>query len=228
MIPNTEAFRVGLGNATVALYRNGTKVNYASIPTNGAGQSVNITDPGPLQVGVTYTYKVTEDDAAGNISPFSGGLSITIQTPAPPAPVLDPNADSSNGQTQNPQVTNFNNSKGNPPLFDVSATGVPATSTVELFRTGPNGTVLVNTRIGPGTIADINANNGTIPDGTYTYTLDLVDQSLNHSPASQGLVVQILTVAPTPTLSLDPSTDSCASRTTTRPRSPARPSRSAT
>ena len=63
-------------NATLSLFRNGVVVSTVS---SGAGGTVAIGDSGPLLDG-TYLYSASLVDVAGNLSPPSGSLTVTIGT----------------------------------------------------------------------------------------------------------------------------------------------------
>jgi subtilisin-like proprotein convertase family protein len=179
--------------ATLTLFRNGTSVATLFSATGG---TVPIQDPGPLTAG-TYTYTASQGDAAGNTSPTSGALQITIITGpvtfTPGIPHLQAASDS--GASNSDDVTNITN-----PIFDEAP--VEFGMTVQLLRNG----VVVASRGGPGPIQDP----GPVqPDGVYSYTAREIDIAGNTGPQSAALLVTIDTKTNTPgTPTLDPSTDS--------------------
>ena len=106
---------------------------------------------------------------------------VVIDSTPPVTPALTLDAGSVTGGI--PNNTQDNNSNKYPaPTFDV--TNVEPNATVSLYRNG----VLVNTLVqgsttGPATvmITDTNAGNGTIANGTYTYTV--IQSDLAGNPA---------------------------------------------
>ena len=184
--------------ATVNLYRNGTVVASLVSTTGGA---ITITDPGPVPDG-TYTYLVQQVTRAGNVSPNSVQVILTIQTaiPATPSLVLDPASDSGN---KGDNITNVTS-----PYFDAS--GVVPGSTLSLYRNGLNVNTLTNVVLntnGQVLIQDP----GPLTNGNYTYTAQQTTLAGNTSVLGAGLTITINTAPPviptTPVLNLDPSTD---------------------
>jgi subtilisin-like proprotein convertase family protein len=166
--------------ATVDLYRKAAGAldsTYQKISTRtGNGP---ITDPGPLADG-TYVYSLIETDAAGNLSPRSAVLSVTINT-APPdtpgAPDLQAASDTpllnapgyTAGTTDTDNVTSLRTLK-----FDIIAAGQSAT--IRLLRNG----VIVATAAG---------NTGVLQgDGSYRYTMtDTVTTDGSYNYTSQAV-----------------------------------------
>jgi hypothetical protein len=186
-------------NATLELLRDGVVVTTINFTPGG---TVPIQDNGPGGAGVpsgVHTYQAIQVDVAGNTSPISGSLQVTILT-KPPAnppgtPKLEPGSDS--GASNSDDITNVTS-----PIFDVTA--VDPNVLVQLLRNG----VVVGTRSGTGPIKDP----GPVqPDGVYTYTAREEDLAGNIGPASSALSVTIETSAPAPsTPVLDPNSDSGA------------------
>ena len=184
-------------NATLELLRNSLVVATLNFTPGG---TVPIQDNGPQGAGVpdgVYIYQAIQLDVAGNVSPISGSVQVTIHTKAPanPPPVPDLEAGSDSGVSSTDNITNVTS-----PTIDVVA--VDPNVLVQLLRNG----VVVGTRSGSGAITDP----GPVqPDGVYTYTAREVDLAGNIGPASSALLVTIETSAPAPsTPVLDPNSDS--------------------
>jgi hypothetical protein len=158
--------------ATVTLLRNGVSVG--SRIGNGA-----ITDSTAAADG-TLTYTATQTDVAGNISPASTALSVTLDTTAAP-PVVDLNAASDSGASNTDNVTNATSRT-------IDLTGVEAGATVTLLRNG----TMVGTRTGNGSIVD----SAPVADGTLMYTATQTDLAGNISAPSAALAVTLKTAAP--------------------------------
>jgi|GEM_PF-561561 len=205
-----KLFRATFNPTTHAI---GTPVLVNTVFNTGTeSATIQIADSKELIPDGTYIYTAQLTDLAGVINPISAGLQVTILATPPGTPqtlILDPSTDS--GTFNNDKVTNFNNSVANPsnaPIFDVS--NVAPGLTVELFR----GSTLVNS-VSSGSggmvkVADTNAGNGTIGDGTYLYHVQFVDVAGNLSPVGANLSVLIDHTAPVAPnkIVLDPSTDS--------------------
>ena len=126
----------------------------------------------------TYVYTVVAMDAAGNESPADSGLSITIDTDAPPAPTapkLQPASDTGISDTDN--VTSDTT-----PTFDVEA--------FPYFRLRRDGFLTGGSGTGTSWTDSVPA------DGVYAYTLTAVDVAGNESPPSAPLTVTVDTLAP--------------------------------
>jgi subtilisin-like proprotein convertase family protein len=173
--------------STVTLFRDGKSV----ATRTGPGP---VQDPGPVPDGA-HTYTAQQIDVAGNTSPMSTGLNVTILTKAPATPgalTLDPNSDSSHGQ----DITNVTN-----PVIDVKSG--TAGDTLELYRNG----ALVATETVPVTQPFTIQDPGPALAGQTTYTADQVDVAGNTSPLGAPLAITIVTAAPPApsTLALDPA-----------------------
>ncbi|MBE2168982.1 Ig-like domain-containing protein, partial [Cobetia sp. 2AS1] len=85
-------------NSTVTITHNGEVVDSVTADTNGAWRytpSTELTDG-------DHVFSVTATDAAGNESPASGEITLTIDTTAPDAPVLsETDGETANGSTVN-------------------------------------------------------------------------------------------------------------------------------
>jgi subtilisin-like proprotein convertase family protein len=181
--------------ATVQLFRNG--VPAASL-VSAAGGTVNVQDLTGLSSG-QYTYTATQTDVAGNVSPISTSLTITIDTTTPAAPQPPVLEQGSNSGSKTDNITNVNE-----PTFDVS--GGTKGDTVQLLRK-PAGApitafVVVSTVVASGAPSDpITDGNGAtpaapVPDGKYDYAVNQVAPAGGTSLDSSVLTVTIDTTAP--------------------------------
>ena len=181
--------------ATVQLLRDGSVV---ATLTSTLGGAVQITDTGPVADG-TYTYTLQQVSIAGNASPFSTPVSVTIDTSIPAAPtlVLDPKSDTG---VKGDNITSVLN-----PIFDAS--GVVAGATLTLFRNGVVVKTLTNVVAGTVQIQDP----GPLANGSFTYTAQQTSPAGNVSLVGPPLVITINTSPPliptTPILVLDPKSD---------------------
>jgi hypothetical protein len=184
------------GNVVLELLRDGKPVAVIA-PASGAAV---IQEPTALPSG-TYTYTARQVDLAGNESPVSAGLKVTIQlrtVPSPSAPDLLPASDS--GVSNMDNITNVVR-----PSFNVT-TAPPPGETVQLLRAlvGAKDYGVVGSRSGPGTVQD----NGPVRPGVYLYAARQVDAAGNLSSLSSDLKVTLLGTPPPPVVSLDPAFDS--------------------
>ena len=193
--------------ASVQLYRDGVLVKTLADTSPTAGV-VAITDPGPVPDGV-HTYTTVQVDLAGNPSPASAGVVVTVDTAAPAAAgVPDLEAGSDSGPSNTDNITSVTN-----PVFDVAP--AEGTATVALLRKLDGAAaatyVVVGGRVGPGAITDP----GPVPDGLYDYASRQTDLAGNVGPISGFLVVQILTQGPggPPAPDLEAASDSGPSST---------------
>ena len=187
-------------NDTLELLRNGKEVASES---TGAGGTLKITDPGPLTSG-KYTYTAVLVPAGGAASPPGPALVITVDTSIPTTPsslTLDPSTDSG---VKGDNITNSTS-----PEIDVSS--IVAGATVNLIRNG----AIVATLTSPtgGTVAITDP--GPLFSGLYDYTATQTSVAGNTSAISLTLPITIDTSTPaTPTLALDPGSDTNGNNTT--------------
>ena len=132
----------------------------------------------------TYTGPATFGPAtipqAGNANIFVARLApVTAAPPAPGVPVLEAASDTGVSQTDGITATTS-------PVFDVNQ--ATAGNTVLLLRDG----LVVNTRTGPGAIADP----GPVPDGVHVYTARQRDALGTTSSPGPSRAVTILTIPP--------------------------------
>jgi hypothetical protein len=169
--------------ATVVLYRSGAAVGTITLSW---GTGWWCSDPVPAD-GV-YGYTMRETDRAGNPSPLSGELPVTVDTIAPPAPAPDLAAASDSGPSDSDNVTNRQT---------LSLTGTTErSSTVTLYRdTGAVGTADADADSGSWSIYN------TVPGSggssyTYFYGMIATDRAGNTSASSPTLTVIVDTVSP--------------------------------
>jgi hypothetical protein len=176
------------GVTSVKLYEGTTEI--ASTSTI-SGTSYTITTTGTLASGA-HALTAKAFDAAGNASPASGSLNVTIDTTAPAAPSapdLDTGSDSGNSSTDDLTAA------ANPSFSGTAEAG----ATVNLYDS--NGT----TQIGSGTANG--SGNWTIAigsplsDGTHTITAKAVDAAGNAGSASGSLAVTVDRTPPTVSIS---------------------------
>ncbi len=129
----------------------------------------------------TYSITATAQDVAGNVSPASTSLAVTIDTLAPSAPTI------TGFQTDTGIVGDRITSDN---TLTVTGTADPITPVTVYFNGVSQGTT---TSLGNGTWS---LNAAQQPDGVYTITAKSQDAAGNSSPASGTLVVTIDTTAP--------------------------------
>jgi hypothetical protein len=165
-------------NSFVTIYSGGSAVGTTKASSTGVWSYTN----SALSAG-TYTFTATATDLAGNVSPVSSSLAITIDTQVPAAPVLT----------------------GITPDSGIVGDGITNTSTPALFGTAEaNSTVTVyrgGSRLGTVTANSTGAwsyLNSTLSDGTYAFTVTATDVAGNVSLASAPYNVTTLTKIATP------------------------------
>ncbi len=163
--------------ATVRLYSGATLLG-TGVCTGG---TVSITSS--TLIDGSYTFTVTQTDVAGNLSPTSSALIVTIDT-APPGvpgtPDLDSSSDTGSSSTDN--LTNDST-----PLVTLNC---ESTRTVSIY----SGTTLLGTGTCVAGSASITLS--TLIDGHYTLTAIQYDTLGNGSPVSGGLTIQVDLIAP--------------------------------
>jgi subtilisin-like proprotein convertase family protein len=171
--PNFQVGSIEPTSTVVTLLRNGQPVG----TRNGAGA---ILDPGPVAPDGVYQYRARQVDLAGNQSPLSGELLVTIDTtpPArPPAPALLPADDSG---TKGDDITNNQRPR-------LTGTTEPL-STVQLID--PDGTVLATANADAAGAYTIQPDDD-LDDGTYALRIIAIDVAGNPSQPSLPLDLTI-------------------------------------
>ncbi|MBI2059270.1 MAG: VCBS repeat-containing protein [Nitrospirae bacterium] len=200
-------------NTSVRIYWNGTYGNCAVTSDIGGNYSGCTISPALAGgAAVVYTITARSVDTAGNESPDSPALSITLDTVAPaPAPTAAPDLDaaSDTGASSTDNIT-----KTTTPTF--SGSGAPPLEVVGVFVDGVKKCSV--TALGGGTYSGC-ALAPALADGTYTITarsVDLAGNSSTDSPAmSPNLVIDTTAPAAGPTAApdLDAASDSGKSAT---------------
>ncbi|CAG9167131.1 Ig-like domain-containing protein [Cupriavidus pampae] len=154
----------------------------------------SFTPPDDLADG-TYALTITATDAAGNVSTPSAPFVLTIDTVAPPPPVIVSVTDNVGPVLGTVAPGGFSNDN-TPTLAGTAAAG----STINIF----NGAALVGTVSADAITGAWTFTPGTaLPDATYTFTAVAVDAAGNPSTASASFAVTIDTAPPpAPTIAL--------------------------
>jgi subtilisin-like proprotein convertase family protein len=193
--PSFDIQSVEPATTTIFLLRDGVVVNQASGP--GTAGVVTITDPGPIPDG-DHIYTATQTDGAGNVSPVSGSLKVTIDSVAPTTPPKPSLLLADDTGTQGDNTTSVTRPH-------LTGTAEPL-STILLYDSSDN-------LIGQAKVAA----NGTysvqptlpLQAGTNSLYVRAEDVAGNRSAASQAITLTILTATPpTPVLALVVTDDS--------------------
>ncbi len=191
----------------VRLYRGNGEgphtINQLTLVAAGAAAtgatSINLLDPNLLQPNTVYSYYAVQYDTAGNVSPLSQG--IVVDTTRPAAPILDPDDDSG---IKGDNITNVTR----PHLEGFTRPN----STVQFFEVLPSGTVVaLGSAPSDGTGFYRFQVPNVLSDGPHTFYVTVVNASGGVSLPSPTLTIVIDTRipnVPTPTIVLDPATDS--------------------
>ena len=167
----------GEPNAAVRVYANGLLVGQSVVTTSGDWE-VTVE---PLVDG-NYDITAEQEDLAGNISPLSGALAITIDASSPQRPTLNLENVDDTGASDLDNVTNV----ANPVPFTVTSEA----GTQVVIKDG-------NTVIdGPFTSLGTNTRAPTLADGEYLLSVESTDDAGNVSVQSVELVVNIDRAAP--------------------------------
>ena len=173
---NTPTFTgTSLASVTVNLLRNGNPAGSVASSGSWSVTTASLSD-------AAHSFTATATDGAGNISPASDALSVTVDTASPAAPSLpDLTAATDSGTSNTDNIT-----KDNTPDFSGTA---ESDSRVMLLVSGAGNNVVNTTGNWTITAAEI-------ADGSHTITAQATDLAGNASVASDGLPVTIDTVAP--------------------------------
>ncbi|WP_269475979.1 Ig-like domain-containing protein [Aeromonas caviae] len=188
---NTPGIHIGVGlTDTPSLYVDGVKVPATYDPVTGT-----LTPTTPLGDGV-HQFTTTLTDAAGNESPQSAALPLTVDTAAPAAPtgvtVTDDVAPVTGAIAANGA------SNDNKPTFAGAAGSAEAGSTITVM----DGATVLGTAVvaadGSWSVTPTTA----LADGAHSITTRATDAAGNVSPVSPALALTVDTVAPTTTASV--------------------------
>lgn len=171
--------------ARVAIYDNGTLLATVTAAIDGTWEYL----PAALGNG-QHVFTAIATDAAGNVSPTSGGFIINVDTIAPSAPLLVSVVDDIAGGVFNAALNNGQLTNDARPTLNGTA---EAGSTVSIY----DGSTLLGTAL-------VQSNNSwsftpTTPltNGSHTFTVTATDAAGNTSGATAGFSVVVDTTAPT-------------------------------
>ena len=174
---NTPTFAgTAEAGSTVTILSDGTAVG-TGIATSGGSYSVTTST---LTDG-THSITATATDVAGNVSPASAALSVTIDTDVPVisgvSAAPNPFSVSRDGST----TISYTLSE------DAAVTVVIANSSGNVINTLLNA---ASQQAGPHTVAwdGTNSSSAVVVDGTYTYKIDAVDIAGNAATEQTGTV----------------------------------------
>jgi hypothetical protein len=188
-------------NCTVTLYDTDGTTVLGTTTADGAG-NWTITSSTLIDGTHTLTTKVT--DAAGNTSNASAGLTATIDSTAPSAPLAPDLVSSSDTGSSNSDNATSNTT----PTFSGTA---EANSTVTLYDT--DGTTVLGTATADGS-GNWSITSSTLSEGSHTLTVKATDAAGNTGAASAGILVSVDTIAPNAPSTPDLASGSRASNTT--------------
>lgn len=171
--------------ARVAIYDNGTLLATVTATIDGTWEYLT-TALGNGQ----HVFTAIATDAAGNVSPVSGGFTINVDTIAPSVPLLVSVVDDIAGGVFNAALSNGQLTNDARPTLNGTA---EAGSTVSIY----DGSTLLGTAV-------VQSNNSwsftpTTPlaNGSHTFTVTATDAAGNTSGATPGFSVVVDTTAPT-------------------------------
>ncbi|HHG9063051.1 TPA: BapA/Bap/LapF family large adhesin, partial [Citrobacter freundii] len=171
--------------ARVAIYDNGTLLATVTAAVDGTWEYLSAT----LGNG-QHVFTATATDAAGNVSPISGGFTLNVDTIAPSVPLLVSVVDDVAGGVFNATLSNGQLTNDARPTLSGTA---EAGSTVSIY----DGSTLLGTAL-------VQSNNSwsftpTTPlgNGSHTFTVTATDVAGNTSGATAGFSVVVDTTPPT-------------------------------
>ncbi|MDM2775009.1 BapA/Bap/LapF family large adhesin [Citrobacter sp. Cpo126] len=171
--------------ARVAIYDNGALLATVTATIDGTWEYLTTT----LGNG-QHVFTAIATDAAGNVSPVSGGFTINVDTIAPSIPLLVSVVDDIAGGVFNAALSNGQLTNDARPTLNGTA---EAGSTVSIY----DGSTLLGTAL-------VQSNNSwsftpTTPlaNGSHTFTVTATDAAGNTSGATAGFSVVVDTTAPT-------------------------------
>lgn len=171
--------------ARVAIYDNGALLATVTATIDGTWEYLTTT----LGNG-QHVFTAIATDAAGNVSPVSGGFTINVDTIAPSVPLLVSVVDDIAGGVFNAALSNGQLTNDARPTLNGTA---EAGSTISIY----DGSTLLGTAL-------VQSNNSwsftpTTPlaNGSHTFTVTATDAAGNTSGATAGFSVVVDTTAPT-------------------------------
>ncbi|MFA9218639.1 MAG: Ig-like domain-containing protein, partial [Sphingomonadaceae bacterium] len=179
----------GEANATVKLYDTDGTTLLGTATVDGSG---NWSITSSTLNGGSHTLTVKQTDAAGNVSPASTALALTIDASVPSAPSAPALAAASDTGTQGDLITTLAT-----PLLTGSG---EANATVRLYDS--DGTTLRGTATADGS-GNWSITSAALSIGAHTLTVKQTDAAGNVSVASAALVLTIDAVPPPPPTVID-------------------------
>jgi hypothetical protein len=179
-----------VANSTVTVIIDGTEAGTTTADDTGAW---TFTPPGPLAEG-EHTVVATATDAAGNVSPESNEVTFTIDTIAPPAPVITAPADGSTVADDTPAIT---------------GTAEPGSTVTVIIDGAPVGTTTAD-----DTGAWIFTPTTPLADGEHTVTATATDEVGHISPESAEISFTVDTTPPAAPIITSPADGSTTGDTT--------------
>ncbi|WP_051265817.1 Ig-like domain-containing protein [Nakamurella lactea] len=177
-------------NSTVTVSVDGTVIG--TVDADGAG-AWTLTPTTPLAPG-PHTASATATDAAGNVSVPSAPVSFTVDTTAPPAPVITAPVDGSSTNDTTPDITG----------------SAEANSTVTVSIDG----AVVGTAAADGAGAWTFTPTTPLAEGPHTATATAADAAGNVSPVSNAVTFTVDTTAPAAPVITAPADGSSTNDTT--------------
>ncbi len=165
----------------------------------GAVGSNQVMDVIGVQVDGTYTYQVVQLDLAGNISPLSPALLVTINRRLPAAPTINILPSDDSGAPQHPEITNVRT----PHLFGSTPAGSGTAGYRIDILNQATGQILATTAI-TNSLTYGTQITSPLPDGLYNFVARITDNAGNQNystpltltiKATGPLVIPSLTIA---------------------------------
>jgi subtilisin-like proprotein convertase family protein len=183
----------------IQLLRDGTVVNTVPIPANSTTPVV-VQDLGATPTDGTHVYTAIEEDVAGNLSMASVGLTITLDTLAPPTPAAPQLLPADDSGVKGDGITNVRQ----PHLI---GTLVPeATDPIAQVQIVSSTGTILGKALSAASGAYSVQFASPLADGVYTVRIQAEDIAGNVSGRSTAFVLQITTKIPTaPTIAVLPS-----------------------
>ncbi|TCU57295.1 Ig-like protein group 3 [Novosphingobium sp. PhB57] len=165
----------------VTILDNGTPIGTAVADASGAWTFT----PSTVLAGANHAITLTATDAAGNVSAPSTSFAFTLDTNAPPAPLIQRVEDFTAPQTGT--VADGGSTNDTQPLIEGTA---EAEATITLYI---NGTIVATTSAAPNGAWSFSPS---LPQGSYSFVVTATDAAGNVSPPSAAYDIEVDTTAP--------------------------------